>query len=128
MQADDNAIYHILYPCEESPVCWEKNDIIPVVEEEHPDSYEISYNQNQCENGSFVWPLLREIKMCVTLTVLAPDAYHTVSVALTSDDRLWIWEKPMVDPITVVMQMIFSTVTGTIVGFLVGLFLIWKIR
>ena len=126
VQADDHAVYQILYPCEGNQVCWQKNDTIPDVEEEYPGSYKISYNQ--CENTSFVYPLFREIKMCVTSTLLAADAYYGVSLALTSDGRLWIWEKPMVDPFSVVIGMMFSTAVGAIVGFLVGLFLVWKIR
>jgi hypothetical protein len=126
VQADDHAVYHILYPCEGNQICWQKTDNIPAVEEEYPGSYKISYNQ--CENTSFVYPLFREIKMCATLTVLAPDAYYRISLALTSDGKLWIWEKPMVDPFTIVIQMIISTVVGAIAGFLVGLFLVWKIR
>jgi len=121
VEASDNALYHILYPCEEDQVCWEKAENIPAVEQ-YEGSYKVSYNQ--CENSSFVYPLFHEIAMCITSTVLAPDAYHRVSLVLTSDGRLWIWEKPMVDPFTIMIQMMFSTVVGAIFGFLIGLFLV----
>ena len=127
VEASDNTVYHVLYPCEEDQICWRKTDNVPPVEEEeYPGSYKVSYNR--CENSSFVYPLFHEIKMCVTSTVLAPDPYYRVSLALTSDGRLWIWEKPMVDPFTILFQMMFSTLAGGIIGFLVGLFLVWKIR
>jgi hypothetical protein len=125
VEANGGTTYHIRYPCERNQQCWDETNNIAIIEE-YTGFYEVSYNQ--CENDSFVYPLFHKIKMCITSTVLAPDAYYRASLALTSDGDLWIWEKPMIDPFSVMIQMIVCTVIGGVVGVIAAIFLALRIR
>jgi ABC-type phosphate/phosphonate transport system permease subunit len=125
VEANNGALYHIAYPCNGDQLCWNETNTIPAIVE-YPGSYKLSYDR--CENKDFVYPLFHTIKMCITSTVLAPDAYSRTSLALTSDNTLWVWEKQMVDPFTILLGMMFSTAVGTLIGLFLGLFLAWRIR
>lgn len=118
-------VYHILFPCNEDQPCWEEANNVPAINA-YPGSYKVSYDR--CENNDFMYPIFHRIKMCITSTILAPDAHAKTSLALTSDSRLWIWEKPMVDPFTILFGMMLTTGVGAVFGFFLGIFLAWKIR
>jgi hypothetical protein len=125
VEANGGIVYHIQFPCNENQICWGETNSVPAINE-YPGSYHVSYEQ--CENNAFVYPLFHKITMCITPTVLAPDTNSRTSLALTSDHRLWVWDKPMVDPFTIILGMMFATVVGSIIGLLLGVILAWKIR
>jgi|GEM_PF-2035697 len=118
----DNATYHILYPCEGTEACWQQDDAVPDVVPS--DEYVVS--DNKCANASFVYPLSRKVKTCVTSTIFAkttqgarensiPNPWR-VSLALTEDNQLWIWQKPWNFPNRVIAYKVFFTFIGLAIG------------
>ena len=126
IETDNHSIRHVLYPCEDGQTCWDEDISIPTDEGNIPGQYVVS--AGSCKNNSFVYPLLWNIKTCATSTILHPDAYNRVSLALTTSGDLWIWEKDAIDPFTMLFYMMFSLATGAIMGFLISLYLVWKMR
>ena len=96
----ENETYHILYPCEGTDACWEQVDTVPDVAPS--DEYIVS--DNKCENDYFAYPLSRQIKTCISSTTFAEASTEgsaktdknpwRVSLALTADNELWIWQNP----------------------------------
>jgi len=123
VETTENEIYQITYPCSKDQICWMKTDTIPSdssISDGEPVDYNIS--DNKCENDNFVYPLFHKITMCITSATHAPDATYTVSLALTSDNKLWIWDNPYRDPFSVMTNILLVTIVSTVIGFFTGLF------
>lgn len=130
----DNTTYHILYPCEGTDACWQQDDTVPDVVPS--DEYIVS--DNKCVNKYFVYPLSRKIKTCVTSTMFAknpmPGSANTadnpwrVSLALTEDNALWIWQKPWNFANRVLAFKIFFTFVGLAIGLIMDTVLARKIK
>lgn len=122
----DGATYHILYPCQEAAGCWQEDeavsDLVP------SDAYVVS--EGRCESDYFLYPLFQqEIKSCVTSTIFAETPQGSsistiaspwrVSLALTEDKKLWIWQKPWSFPDRVLAFKVFFTALGLLAGTMV---------
>lgn len=120
----ENEIYQITYPCLEVGICWKRSENVP---SDPTDGQFIDYkvSNDRCKNNNFVYPLPHVIKMCVTSVVFG-EALWTTSLALTNNDKLWIWNKAWIPPDTMLLSIVASTIFGLIIGLLVGLFLIQK--
>jgi hypothetical protein len=51
-----------------------------------------------------------------------------VSLALTEDNKSWIWQKPWESPYNVLADMVGATLISAIIGLVIGIFWVWKIR
>ena len=131
----DNDIYHVLYPCEGTDTCWQKDDAVPDVVPS--DNYVVS--DNKCVTDYFIYPLLRhKITACVTSTEFAETPRGAsvnsvtnpwrVSLALTDDNTLWIWQKPWNFPNRVLGYKVFFTFIGLSLGWIVDTVLERKIQ
>jgi hypothetical protein len=123
VETTENETYQVAYPCSDSQSCWTKSQEISadLFNEEYVD-YKVS--NNRCENNNFVYPLFQKIRTCITSTTHAPDATYTVSLALTEDNTLWIWDNPYIDPFTVMINVILSTIAGGLIGYIIGIVLV----
>ena|SRR5215216_2743766 len=122
VKTTENEIYEIKYPCLENQICWiKRNNIPPDLSEEPYIIYKVS--NNKCENDNFLYPLFHKIRTCITSIDHAPDATWTVSLALTTINKLWIWDSPWEAPDTEMLNMAISTFVGTAIGFSIGFFL-----
>ena len=130
----DNDIYHVLYPCLGTEACWQKDDIIPDVVPS--DKYIVS--DGKCTTDYFIYPLFRGIKTCVTSTEFAETPQTAsvnsvtnpwrVSLALTDDNTLWIWQKPWNFPDRVLAYKVFFTFLGLLMGWIVDSLLTRRIK
>jgi hypothetical protein len=130
----DNATYHILYPCEGTETCWEQVDAIPDIAPS--DDYIVS--DNKCENDYFEYPLSREIKTCISSTTFAKASSESsvntvdnpwrVSLALTDENELWIWQKPWNFANRVLAFKVFFTFIGLSIGLVIDTLLVRKIK
>lgn len=128
----ENETYHILYPCEGTDACWEQVDTVPDVAPS--DEYIVS--DNQCENDYFAYPLSRQIKTCISSTTFAEASTEgsaktdknpwRVSLALTADNELWIWQNPWDFPNRVIAFKVFFTFIGLSIGLIVDTLLTRK--
>jgi len=124
IESIENEIYQIIYPCSKDKICWLKADAIPSDAStlaETPVDY--NFSMDKCENSRFMYPLFHKITMCITSAVHAPDATHTVSLPLTSDNKLWVWDQDYEDPFSIMISLILSTIGGGLVGYITGVFL-----
>ncbi len=119
VETNESEIYKITYPCLNGQTCWEQSTNIPS-EPTHDMVVDYKISDNKCENDNFVYPLLHKITVCITSATHAPDATWTVSLALSDNGKLWIWNRPWVDPYTILIGMSLSTILGGMVGFLAG--------
>jgi hypothetical protein len=124
VRADDNKIYHMMYPCENDQQCWNQTDVVPEI-----NLFDIDYKvtENACENDSIAYPLLRKIRSCVT-SIVPNESPWIVSLAVTEDQRLWIWQKPWESPYNVLAGMVGVLVVSPFIGLFLGLFWAWRIR
>jgi hypothetical protein len=53
----------------------------------------------------------------------APDATWTTSIALTDNNKLWIWDSPWEDPYSIFLKMFLSTISGGLIGYVAGIVL-----
>lgn len=130
----DNDTYHILYPCEGTETCWEKVDTVPDV----APSDEYIASDNKCANRYFVYPLSRKIKTCITSAIFAKAPQQgsantvenpwVVSLALTDNNELWIWQKPWDFPNTILAYKVFITFIGLSIGLIVDTVIARKIK
>ena len=130
----DNTTYHILYPCEGADACWEQVDTIP--DAAPSDEYIVS--DNKCENDYFAYPLSRPIKTCISSTTFAKTSTETstkadknpwrVSLALTDDNELWIWQNPWDFANRVLAFKVFFTFIGLSIGLIVDTLLVRKVK
>jgi len=90
VKSNDNKIYHIVYPCDNGQVCWNGID---VVLESDLLLFDYKVTENACENHSIAYPLFRKIRSCIT-SIVPNESPWMVSLALTEDHKLWIWQKP----------------------------------
>ncbi|MBK8783374.1 MAG: hypothetical protein IPO22_16575 [Anaerolineales bacterium] len=121
----ENETYHILYPCEGTDACWEPVDTVPDVAPS--DKYTVS--DNKCESDYFITPLFRTIKTCVSSTIFAEASSDgtantgenpwRVSLAVTSDNELWIWQNPWDFANRVIAFQVFFTFIGLSIGLIV---------
>ena len=128
----ENETYHILYPCEGTDACWEQVDTVPDVAPS--DEYIVS--DNKCENDYFAYPLSRQIKTCISSTTFAEASTEgsaktdknpwRVSLALTADNELWIWQNPWDFPNRVIAFKVFFTFIGLSIGLIVDTLLTRK--
>lgn len=128
----ENETYHILFPCEGTETCWEQVDEVPDVAPS--DKYNVS--ENKCEINSFAYPLSRPIKTCISSTIFAKtttegsastvDNPWRVSLALTNDSELWIWQKPWNFANRVLAFKVFFTFIGLSAGLAVDTLLVRK--
>jgi hypothetical protein len=119
VETTENEIYQVTYPCSKDITCWVKKDYVL---SDLSDGEIINISENRCENNNFVYPLPYAIKMCATSVVLAESPW-TSSLALTSKNKLWVWNKPWESPYTVLFYMASSTIIGGLIGYLTGIFL-----
>jgi hypothetical protein len=124
VQSADNKIYHIVYPCENGQVCWEQTDIVP---EKDLSFYDYKVTENSCENDSIAYPLFHKISSCVT-SIVPNESPWMVSLALTEDHKLWIWQKPWDSPYNVLASMAGAIFVSTILGLMIGAIWAWKIK
>ena len=124
VRSNDNEIYHIVYPCESGEVCWDKINALPEIDLTYID-YKVT--EKICENDSIAYPLFRKIRNCIT-SIVPNESPWMVSLALTEDNKLWIWQKPWDSPYNVLAYMAFSIFGGAIIGLLIGAFWAWKIK
>lgn len=130
----ENETYHILYPCEGSDACWEQVDEVPEVAPS--DKYVVS--NNKCENDYFEYPLSRKIKTCISSTTFPKassensantvDNPWRVSLALTDDSELWIWQKPWNFANRVLAFKVFFTFIGLSIGLIVDTLVVRKTK
>ncbi len=128
----ENETYHILYPCEGSDACWEQVDEVPDIAPS--DKYVVS--DNKCENDYLAYPLSRPIKTCISSTTFpkassessanTADNPWRVSLALTADNELWIWQNPWDFPNRVIAFKVFFTFIGLSIGLIVDTLLTRK--
>ena len=124
VKSNDDKIYHIVYPCEIGQDCWDQTEVVPEIDLSYID-YEIT--KNTCENDSIAYPLVRKIRSCIT-SIVPNESPWMVSLALTEDQKLWIWQKPWESPYNVLVDMLGVTFISAILGFGIGVFWVWKIR
>ncbi len=124
VRSNKSEIFHIVYPCESGQACWNKIEVLPEVGFKNSD-YRVT--ENTCDNDSIAYPLFHKIKSCIT-SVVPNESPWIVSLALTEDNRLWIWQKPWDSPYNVLAYMAFSIFGGAIIGLLIGTFWAWKIK
>jgi FtsH-binding integral membrane protein len=124
VKSDDNKSYHIAYPCENGQLCWNEIDGLPEVDISYV-SYKVT--ENTCENDTIVYPLLHKIKSCIT-SIVPNESPWMVSLALTDDHRLWIWQKPWNSPYNDLAFIVSSVFRGALIGLLVGIYLAWRIK
>ena len=125
VESAESEIYQVTYPCSEDQICWIKTDIVPSdisVLDREPIDYNIS--NDKCENNNFMYPIFHKITMCITSAVHAPDATHTVSLALTNNNKLWIWDQDYEDPFSILIKMQIATITGGLIGYLTGILIV----
>lgn len=130
----DNTTYHVLYPCQGTEGCWQEDNEVPDLVPS--DKYVAS--DNKCESDYFIYPLFHKIKSCVTSTIFAkaPQGSSTntianpwrVSLALTDDNTLWIWQKTWNFPNRVLAYKVFFTALGLLIGLMVDTLLAKKIE
>ena len=128
----ENETYHILYPCEGMGACWEQVDEVP----DMAPSDEYIVSDNKCENDYLAYPLSRQIKTCISSTTFpnassessanTVDNPWRVSLALTTDSELWIWQKPWNFANRVLAFKIFFTFIGLSIGLIVDTLLVRK--
>src|SRR5574341_1000335 len=117
VETSENEIYKVAYPCLDGQTCWEKSADIPSdLAEGNTISYKTS--NNRCENDNFVYPL-HAIRTCITLVVPGESPW-TTSLALTDNNKLWIWDKSWKSPYTELVGMVSSMFLGGMIGFLAG--------
>jgi hypothetical protein len=121
VETTENEKYRVTYPCSEKQSCWTKSDEIPT---DPSDGEYVDYKvgSGRCENNNFVYPLFRTIIMCITSATHAPDATYTVSLALTNNNELWIWDQPYEDPFSVIISIFSVTAIGAVFGLFAGIF------
>lgn len=122
VETSENEIYKIIYPCLSAQACWEKSVDIPsnITEGNYLD---LKISDGGCNNGNFVYPLFHKIMTCLTSRTFAADASPwTVSLALTDDNKLWIWDKPWESPYTVLSVVVSSAVIGIMIGLFACIF------
>ena len=124
VNSNDNKLYHILYPCEDGLVCWNQIDALPEVDLSYVD-YKVT--KTNCENDSIAYPLFHEIRSCIT-SIVPNESPWMVSLALTVDQKLWIWQKPWESPYNVLADMVGATLVSAVIGFVIGVVWAWKIK
>ena len=124
VQSNDTKVYHIVYPCESGQDCWNTVDTVPQVDLSFVD-YKVT--EDTCQNNSIKYPLFRKIRSCIT-SIVPNESPWMVSLVLTEDHRLWIWQKPWDSPYNVLMYIVFSVIGGAILGLFIGVFLMWKVK
>ena len=135
VETTDGDVYHILYPCEGAETCWQIDETVPDVVPS--DSYVIG--ENKCVSDYFIYPLFgHKITACVTSTEFteAPKGSSInsasnpwrVSLALTNDNQLWIWQKPWNFPNRVLAYKVFFTFLGLLLGSMVDTLLTRNIK
>ena len=121
IETTENDTYQITYPCSKNQTCWmQKDNIPPDLPEEPYIIYKVG--KNKCENDNIFYPLLSKIEKCITSIDHAADATWTTSVALTTNNKLWIWDQPYEDPFSVIINMFSVVIVSTIIGFFTGIF------
>jgi hypothetical protein len=126
VQAVDNKLYHIVYPCESGQGCWDQVDVVPEKDLSYTDvDYRVT--EKLCRNDSIAYPLFRKIKICIT-SIVPNESPWTVSLALTEDQDLWIWQKPWDSPYNVFAKIVGTIFFGAIFGLVTGIFWAWKIK
>ena len=130
--AAKNETYHILYPCEGSDACWEQVGEVPDIAPS--DKYVVS--DKKCENDYLAYPLSRPIKTCISSTTFpkassessanTADNPWRVSLALTADNELCIWQNPWDFPNRVIAFKVFFTFIGLSIGLIVDTLLTRK--
>ena len=124
VKSNDNQIYHIVYPCKNGQGCWNKVDTVTQVDLSFVD-YKVT--EDTCQNDLIKYPLFRTIKSCIT-SIVPNESPWIVSLVLTEDHQLWVWQKPWDSPYNVLSYM-FIVVIGTIfLGLFIGIFLVWKVK
>jgi hypothetical protein len=124
VKSSDNKIYHIVYPCENGQVCWNQIDILPEVDLSYID-YKVT--ENACENDSIAYPLFRKIKSCIT-SIVPNESPWMVSLVLTEDHKLWIWQKPWDSPYNVLADMAGAVFISAIIGLIIGIIWVLKMK
>lgn len=124
VQANDNEIYHIVYPCENKQECWEKVETPPQVDVSFVD-YKVT--ERTCQNTSIKYPLFHKIRSCIT-SVVPNESPWIVSLALTEGHQLWIWQKPWDSPYNVLMYMFVAVICAIFLGLFLGIFLVGKVK
>ena len=124
VQSNDTKVYHIVYPCESGQDCWNTVDAAPQVD---LSSVDYKVTEDTCQNNSIKYPLFHKIRSCIT-SIVPNESPWMVSLVLTEDHRLWIWQKPWDSPYNVLMYMFFSVISAAILGLFIGVFLIWKVK
>lgn len=124
VKSTDNQIYHIVYPCENGQVCWDHMDVLP---ERDLAFFGYKITENACENDSIAYPLFRKIKSCIT-SIVPNQSLWIVSLALTENGKLWIWQKPWDSPYNVLANMVGAIFVSVIIGLVIGAFWAWKIK
>jgi len=51
-----------------------------------------------------------------------------VSLALTENGKLWIWQKPWDSPYNVLADMVGVTFVSAIIGLMIGVLWAWKVK
>ena len=128
----DNDVYRVLYPCEGTEACWQQDDAVPDVAPS--DKYVVS--DNKCENDYFEYPLSRKIKTCISSTTFAKASSESsantvdnpwrVSLALTDENELWIWQKPWNFANRVLAFKVFFTFIGLSIGLIIDTLIVRK--
>ena len=124
VKSNDSKIYHLVYPCGDGQECWDQIDVVPEIDLSYID-YKVT--ENACENDSIAYPLLRKIKSCIT-SIVPNESPWVVSLALTEDHKLWIWQKPWESPYNVLADMIGAVFASVILGLIVGVLWAWKMK
>jgi len=124
VKSGDNAIYHIVYPCANGQGCWDQVDGAPQIDLTYID-YQVT--ANACENDSIAYPLVRKIRSCIT-SIVPNESPWMVSLALTEDQKLWIWQKPWNSPYNELAGMVGATFFSAIIGLVIGVFGAWKVK
>ncbi len=63
--------------------------------------------------------------MCIT-TIVYHESLWTTSLALSDNNKLWIWNKPWESPYTELSNMAVMMFVGAVIGFSIGFFLCLK--
>jgi hypothetical protein len=125
---DKGEIYKLVYPCQDVEPCWEKTEDYPIllngdyVDEEVHEYIEYDVSSGHCPSTVDVGSLPGEIKTCITSIALA-ESFYTVSLVLTENHELWIWDDPWVSPYTVIENTLALMCVGSIIGLFIGIFL-----
>ncbi len=122
VETNENEIYKITYPCLNGQTCWEKSADVP---SDPTQGMIVGYkvSNNKCETDNFVYTLFYAIKTCVTIFV-PQESPWTTSLALTENNKLWIWDKPWESPYTALSAIASCVVIGIIIGLFVGILLL----